>query len=75
MKEEQQPASTTTPKRGGGWGGWGFFVLSDLQKAAIVATKEISRNVRFIFSFLIFIYVFTQLMRFVFFLYCFWYSN
>ncbi|XWS67980.1 hypothetical protein CRYUN_Cryun04dG0051000 [Craigia yunnanensis] len=46
-KEEQLPASTTTPKSGGGWGGWGFSafsVLSDLQKAATVAAEEISRN-------------------------------
>ncbi|KAF8410587.1 hypothetical protein HHK36_003119 [Tetracentron sinense] len=40
-KKEPEPAT------GGGWGGWGFSpfsVLSDLQKAAIVAGEEISRN-------------------------------
>ena len=63
LKEEQQPASPTTPKSGGGLGGWGFSafsVLSDLQKAATVAAEEISRNVRFIFSLLIFAYVYNR---------------
>ena len=62
-KEEQQPASITTPKSGGGWGGWGFSafsVLSDLQKAATVAAEEISRNVLFIFSLLLVVYVYNQ---------------
>lgn len=67
-EEEQQPALTAAPppnSGGGGWGGWGFSafsVLSDLQKAATVAAEEISRNVRFVFSFLLvlFVYVYTQ---------------
>lgn len=43
------PPQQQQQQSGGGWGGWGFSPLSylaDLQKAAVVAAEEISRNVR-----------------------------
>ncbi|WCJ33792.1 hypothetical protein M5689_015129 [Euphorbia peplus] len=39
-QQSESPPPQTKSSNGGGWGGWGFSVLSDLQKAA----EEISRN-------------------------------
>lgn len=41
VKEAKEPPQQSSGGGGGGWGGWGFSVLSDLQKAA----EEITRNV------------------------------
>ncbi|MBA0675667.1 hypothetical protein Goari_017196 [Gossypium aridum] len=46
-EEKESPEDEEGPKSGGGWGGWvfsTFSVLSDLQKAAAVASEEIALN-------------------------------
>lgn len=55
IRREDPETEKPTPENTGGWG-WGFSVLSDLQKAA----EDLSRNVmsRFRFDLLFFFYVF-----------------